>query len=676
MNLIKNLITQEDISIDIKSSISDALTCMEKNKQGVIVVLSNGLPASILTERDILHLIEQDINLDNAIDTILKFNHLVTVNIKRTVEYALHILIDHHIRRLIVVDDNNCFQGMVSQDTLIKHLEDDTFKTNLLVSDFLRNKQKIISLNQEASLREAFKIMNQKNIGSIIAVDKKNKIVGILTERDTIKIMNQKYNLNTSIKEVITTPLLTIQEDEKVRDVVHFMDKNSVRRVLVLDKHTQEPSTILSLRDIAYNLKGNYGKILESKLKNVKHTLNYIGESIVELYKDNDELIIQWANDVAIKNFGEIIDKNIIKLIDKNVWDTIYRSIKTSGSCNKYKLQINDKFYELMCSQHYINEKETLLLLLRDISKFEYAVIDANKRSEDFYKELQILQGVIDQQSNIVIVTDGYKIISANQSLYNFFNVDTIDEFTNQHINLANTFIKHKNFFSPQNSKSMNWINEILKINPKDRIVSILDLNTFEPKAFTIQVNPLKTDNTNYAVTLTDITDIKLESQQYHYHATHDILTKIYNRSYYFEKISSSIAQAKRYKTNFCVLMFDIDHFKKFNDIYGHLKGDEVLVKVTSVVHSQVRLSDTFARWGGEEFIILLEETTIKKAELIGEHFRKIIEDIKIEGLPTITCSFGVTQFKLDDTDNSLLKRVDEGLYMAKESGRNKVVSI
>ncbi|MEA3383786.1 MAG: diguanylate cyclase [Campylobacterota bacterium] len=676
MNLIKNVIIKENISIDIKSSISDALICMEMNKQGVIVVLSNGLPASILTERDVLHLIEQEIDVDNTIDTILKFNHLITVNIKRTIEYALHILIDNNIRRLIVIDDNNFFQGIVTQDILIKHLEDDTFKTSLLISDFLRDKQKLISLDQEASLKDAFKMMNQKNIGSIIALDKQNKPVGILTERDTLQIINQKCDLNCPIKEVMTTPLLTIKEDEKVKDVVHFMDENNAIRVIVLDKHTQEPSTIISLRDIAYNLKGNYGKILESKLKNVKHTLNYIGESIIEVYEDNDELIIQWANDVSIKNFGQIVDKNITKLIDKSIWEKIYLSIKTSGACNKQKLKIKDKFYELMCSQHYLNEKETLLLLLRDISDFEYAVIDANKRSEDFYKELQILQGVIDQQPSIVIVTDGEEIISANQSLYSFFNVDNIDEFENRHHSLSNTFIKHINFFSVDSKESINWIEEILKLNPKDRIVSILDLHTFEPKAFTVQVNPLKADNSNYAVTLTDITDIKLESQQYHYHATHDTLTKIYNRSYYFEKISSSIAQAKRYKTNFCVLLFDIDHFKKFNDTYGHLKGDEVLVEVSSVVESHVRSSDTFARWGGEEFIILLEETTLEKAELISEHFRRIIEEIKIDGLPTVTCSFGVTQFKEDDTDNSILKRADEGLYMAKDAGRNKVVAI
>jgi len=306
---------------------------------------------------------------------------------------------------------------------------------------------------------------------------------------------------------------------------------------------------------------------------------------------------------------------------------------------------------------------------------FEYAVIDANEKNNKINEELKILQGVIDQQTSIVIVTDGFEIISANQSLYNFYNVKNLQEFIENHQNISNHFIKHKNFFSIDNL-SKNWVEEILKEKTKDRIVSLLDLNSFEPKAFTIQAQPLSINNHKYVITLTDITEIKLESQQYHYHATHDSLTGIYNRSYYFEKIANEIEQSKRYKTTFCIILFDIDHFKKFNDTYGHLVGDEVLVKLSETVKLNTRSSDTFARWGGEEFIVLLEQTTVDRAELIAEYFRKLIENIKLEGIDQITSSFGVTQFQKDDDDKAILKRADDALYMAKNAGRNTVVSL
>ncbi|MEA3497516.1 MAG: diguanylate cyclase [Campylobacterota bacterium] len=675
MVLIKELIIKNNISIELTDTIEFAINIMSKNKQGVVVVLTKNVAVGILTERDVLEIINSDIDFNSSVETVIKFNHLITINIKRSVDYALHVLIDNNIRRLIIVDDNNNFEGVITQDILIKHLEEDIFKTNIIISNFIKEKKDIVTLNQNETIKEAFKLMNKNNIGSLIAVDDDENLVGIVTENDTVSIINRKFNLDSRISEVMTSPIISVCESEKVNDVILFMDQEHIRRVLVLNKDTKKGQSILSIRDIAHNLKGNYGKILESKLRNVKNTLNNIGESIIEVYEDNDEQIIQWLNDVSINNFGNVTDKNILSLIDEDIWSNIYKDIVNHDRYNKYKLKIDDKYYELSCSSHYVNKKDSLLLILRDISEFEYAVIDANEKNSKIYEELKILQGVIDQQTSIVIVTDGYEIISANQSLYSFYNVKNLQDFIKKYKNISDHFINHKNFFS-HDDLSLNWVEEILKEKAKNRIVSILDLNSFEPKAFNIQVQPLSTNNKNYVITLTDITEIKLESQQYHYHATHDALTCIYNRSYYFEKIANEIEQAKRYKTTFCIVLFDIDHFKRFNDNYGHLVGDEVLVKLSQTIKLNTRSSDTFARWGGEEFIILLEKTTIDKAELIAEHFRKLIENMKIEGIEQITSSFGVTQFQKDDDDNTILKRADDALYMAKEAGRNKVVTL
>lgn len=670
MNLIKDVVVIKDISVDISSSIEFVLHTMSKNKQGVVVVLEKNIAVGIITERDILHMTNENIDFKASVRLLLNSNMLITTNIKRSIEYGLHILIDNNIRRLIINDDKDNFMGIVTQDILINHLEDNTFKTDLIISNFIKETKDLICLNQNDNIEKAFKLMNEENIGSLIVVDDNQNPIGILTERDSVYILNKKLDLRTPIKDVMSAPIISICETQEVKKVVDLMNEKSIRRVLVLKKDTNKPHSVLSARDIANNLKGNYSHILESKLKNIKNTLNYMGESVLEIYEDNNEYIIQWANEKAIKIFGEIIDKNIFTLIDKKNWKDIDRQNKCDNI--KSKIKIDDMYFEMVCSQHYVNDKESILIILRDISKFEYAVIDANKDSLETRKELNILQGVIDQQKSIVLVTDGFQIISANKSLYKFFNVKNLEEFIKINNKISNTFIHHKNFFYVNNEQS-NWIEEILKVETKNRIVSIMDLNNFEPKAFTIQVNPLSSDNKNYAVTLTDITEIKLESQQYHFHATHDALTGIYNRSYYFEKIASEIEQSKRYKTTFCIVMFDIDFFKKFNDNYGHLKGDEVLVTLSKNIQSNTRMSDTFARWGGEEFIILLEKTTLDKAELIAEHFRKIIENIKIKDLPQITSSFGVTQYQDGDTDNSILKRVDDALYDAKEAGRNRV---
>ena len=647
---------------------------MYKNRQGVVIILSKNIPIGIITERDILHIIDSDYHSDSPIESILKSNRIITVNGRRSIDYSLHILIDNNIRRLVVVNDNGKFLGIVTQDILIQHLEDDTFKTNTIISNLIQKNKTLVCLNKSENLSEALHIMNKNNVGSVIAMDNYFNPVGILTERDIVYIAKNKVALTTKISEIMSSPVISVKNNQNVKDVIELMKTKKIRRVLVLNNETNKVLYILGIRDIAQNLKGNYGQILESKLKNIKKTLNYIGESVLEIYEDHGEQVIQWMNDKAIKNFGKIIDNSLTSLIDKDIWKDIYSIVITNGQCEKYKIQLSGMYFEMLCSYHFANNKETLLIILRDISKFEYAIIDATKKSTELQKELNILQGVIDQQDNIVLVSDGEKIISANKSFFNFYRLHNIKEFSKRYRCICDTFIKHKDFFY-MDDRDKYWVKEILKLNQKQRVVTILDPYIFEPKVFTIQINPSNTDQETFAITFTDITDIKLESQQYYYHATHDTLTNIYNRAYYLDKITNEIELYSQHKISFCIILFDIDHFKKFNDNYGHIKGDEVLVILSSTINKSIRKSDIFARWGGEEFIVLLKQTTINKAELIAKNFKKLIENIKLNDIEKITASFGVTQFKESDCENSVLKRADEALYEAKEAGRNIVIS-
>jgi diguanylate cyclase (GGDEF)-like protein len=134
--------------------------------------------------------------------------------------------------------------------------------------------------------------------------------------------------------------------------------------------------------------------------------------------------------------------------------------------------------------------------------------------------------------------------------------------------------------------------------------------------------------------------------------------------------------EAGRYTNDLSVILFDIDHFKSFNDTYGHLKGDEVLMVVAKNTAANIRKSDIIARWGGEEFIVLLPNTPLATAELVAENLRKQISAIKIQGVErAITSSFGVTEFKEGDDHDSIVKRADDALYEAKKGGRDCVKS-
>jgi len=158
--------------------------------------------------------------------------------------------------------------------------------------------------------------------------------------------------------------------------------------------------------------------------------------------------------------------------------------------------------------------------------------------------------------------------------------------------------------------------------------------------------------------------------------ATTDPLTGIANRNKLNIILEKSMHLSLRYKLPLSVIFFDIDHFKKINDEHGHDAGDTVLTTIASLINHHIRSSDVFARWGGEEFIIVLPETEHDMAHMLAEKFRKIIHEYKFLPNVTVTCSFGVTQLHADDDESSLLKRVDNALYSAKEHGRNKVVEL
>ncbi len=156
-----------------------------------------------------------------------------------------------------------------------------------------------------------------------------------------------------------------------------------------------------------------------------------------------------------------------------------------------------------------------------------------------------------------------------------------------------------------------------------------------------------------------------------------DGLVQIFNKRYLYEALEKEIIRARRHTRDLCVLMFDIDHFKRVNDQYGHLAGDYVLKEVARVVQGRIRRDEVFARYGGEEFALVLPETALDNARALAEIIRAKVAEARFvfqgETIP-ITISIGVAL--LTDTDRSatdIIARADEKLYEAKRGGRNRV---
>lgn len=154
-----------------------------------------------------------------------------------------------------------------------------------------------------------------------------------------------------------------------------------------------------------------------------------------------------------------------------------------------------------------------------------------------------------------------------------------------------------------------------------------------------------------------------------------DRLTGAFNRNRLDQALNEWISLHVRYNLPFSVIMFDLDNFKQVNDRYGHIVGDQVLCDCVAKVRSAIRNQDILARWGGEEFIVLLPQTKKKPAVELAERIRHRLENFEHPSAGKVTCSFGVTQANQDDTAGILMERVDALLYHAKINGRNRVES-
>ena len=152
-----------------------------------------------------------------------------------------------------------------------------------------------------------------------------------------------------------------------------------------------------------------------------------------------------------------------------------------------------------------------------------------------------------------------------------------------------------------------------------------------------------------------------------------DELTGAWNRRRFEETVETEMDRLRRYGQRLSLMILDVDHFKKINDLYGHSIGDRVLIYLSNTIRSSLRVSDSLTRWGGEEFIILCPNTTAETVSKLAERLRKKVASIKFQEVGNITLSFGVAECGAEETWEQWLHRADEALYLAKSGGRDRV---
>lgn len=277
-------------------------------------------------------------------------------------------------------------------------------------------------------------------------------------------------------------------------------------------------------------------------------------------------------------------------------------------------------------------------------------------------------QTILDVIPSPVIVTDGTDIIAANSSFLSYFNYENIESFKRDHACVCEYFEPgdtHE-FLMPTMNDDQRWTEYMLEhpLKIHKAKITVYGLTTiFELRISVLKVN----EEVRYVVIFNDISVMQMQTMI-------DPLTKIPNRFHFKMVYEHTIKVAQRSKDHMSVIFLDIDHFKDVNDNFGHLVGDTVLQHVSEIVTQMIRRSDFFARWGGEEFVILLPDTELQEAAHVAEMIRSAISSTYFHEVGTVTCSFGVVTMEDTEEGDHLLHRADGLLYEAKRSGRNKVI--
>ena len=300
-----------------------------------------------------------------------------------------------------------------------------------------------------------------------------------------------------------------------------------------------------------------------------------------------------------------------------------------------------------------------------------YFIYRELKSKEKIKQEHNLLNEVLSTTEDIIFITNFQEIVFSNKRFKKLLNIEHSSEYNNSVLDMfvvAEGYL-HKSLLEEDES----FIGLIQRTPESQRLVSIVDRH-FSAKSFKIDIVQIDYQHyDDYLVTLTDITLLKEQHARIEKKAFHDGLTGVYNRHKFDEIIEDEMKNSQRYHRPLSMALLDIDKFKNFNDTYGHLIGDEVLIMLAEHVESHIRNTDVFARWGGEEFIILFRETNSSQAEIISQKIRESISELEHKSAGRVTASFGVTEFQDNDTLESMFKRCDKALYRAKESGRNRV---
>jgi diguanylate cyclase (GGDEF)-like protein len=285
-------------------------------------------------------------------------------------------------------------------------------------------------------------------------------------------------------------------------------------------------------------------------------------------------------------------------------------------------------------------------------------------------EEFAFINGLLENQSNLIFVKSRDDIIKVNSRLLQFFGYSSLYDLQRSNHTICDFFIKDDGFLYKPDGSGDEFLTEQLRDHPDANFkVKMVDQTTKLVRIFTINMAHLKEQDL-YLVILSDITPNELEKKAIEDKASRDKLTTLYNRAKFEVDLQESILR----RVTFSLVLMDLDGFSKINEDYGHMAGDKLLIELSSLIDDNIRKSDIIYRWGGDEVILMVNDKMLSATKL-AEKLRGLIDNHRFYKEIPLNASFGVTEHRKFESSEEIIARAEKALHTAKLSGKNCVIT-
>lgn len=554
------------------------------------------------------------------------------------------------------------------------YLTSESLEKNLEIYSNSPNILKIIYSNDSEKLTELF---IRDDFTHLFLIDKDNRVKkgGVYSRNsDEFYYLAQDNNLFLNInklKKEENIHFISYDHEKILFNIININNQNSKYRYLAIGKaldaeylsyitrltdsyvslifnHDLEKTNSVKIleNEYVYDIKRNSSKTLYTYLK-LKDSLTnedfYFAMNIDRLYflkmtKNNETIFYIFVITIIFLLLLSFLF--ITNLFTKRI-NRIIKKVKEVSKNKKLKTEIKMNYNDEIT---YLSDKINEMFISID-----------NSHHEKIKKERDFLQSILDSQKSIILISDGVRIKSTNKRFNEYF--DSKKNF------MKNLSLLNENFAN-------NFLDTLKKYNSYNKLAKI-KINDNKEKYYVFDIK--KIDLNNYIIYMNDISKLNTHLTSLKEKASFDDLTKAYNKN----SILSIGKEWSKYK-DFSIIILDIDFFKKINDTYGHLHGDYILRDSTVILKENLRDTDLIGRFGGEEFVIFIENSNTEKIFSICENLRKKLEkhifrydELKIK----LTASFGFSVVNKNKTFDESFKLADKALYEAKNTGRNRTCS-